>query len=114
MMGRDVVEAVRYFSERKQIFKVHYRNVDKPLPHFVETFIDDGYMDLYQVTKALEDGGRAIEGRLPVGSQDSEMLHRPVRGDKLTDDGRIPFKGCIDESGASILVLWGAEGVRRE
>jgi mannonate dehydratase len=54
-MGRDVVESVRYFSERKQIFKVHYRNVDKPLPHFVETFIDNGYMDLYQVTKALEE-----------------------------------------------------------
>lgn len=55
LMGRDVVESVRYFSERKQIFKVHYRNVDKPLPHFVETFIDNGYMDLYQVTKALEE-----------------------------------------------------------
>ena len=42
-----------YFGERKKLFKVHFRNVDKPLPYFVETFIDDGYMDMYQVLKAM-------------------------------------------------------------
>ena len=26
-----------------------------PLPHFVETFPDDGYMDMYQVMKALRE-----------------------------------------------------------
>ena len=52
-MGKDVFETIRYFGERKKLFKVHFRNVDKPLPHFVETFIDDGYMDMYQVLKAI-------------------------------------------------------------
>ncbi len=52
-MGKDVFETIRYFGERKKLFKVHFRNVDQPLPHFVETFIDDGYMDMYQVMKAM-------------------------------------------------------------
>lgn len=52
-MGKDVFETIRYFGERKKLFKVHFRNVDQPLPHFVETFIDDGYMDMYKVLKAM-------------------------------------------------------------
>src|SRR5258706_8292051 len=52
-MVKDVFEPMRYFGERKKLFKVHFRNVDKPLPHFVETFIDDGYMDMYLVMKAM-------------------------------------------------------------
>ncbi len=52
-MGKDVFETIRYFGERKKLFKVHFRNVDKPLPYFVETFIDDGYMDMYRVLKAM-------------------------------------------------------------
>ena len=41
------MEAIRHFGEQKKLFKVHFRNVDKPLPHFVETFVDDGYQDMY-------------------------------------------------------------------
>ena len=52
-MGKDVLETIRHFGEMGRIFKVHFRNVDAPLPHFVETFLDDGYMDMYQVMKAL-------------------------------------------------------------
>lgn len=55
LMGKDVLETIRYFGERKKIFKVHFRNVDKPLPHFVETFVDDGYMDMYKVMKTLRE-----------------------------------------------------------
>jgi mannonate dehydratase len=56
-MGRDVLETIQYFGERKKLFKVHFRNVTQPLPYFVETFIDDGYMDMFPVLKAL----RAVE-----------------------------------------------------
>ncbi len=52
-MGKDVLETIRYFGERGKLFKVHFRNVNQPLPHFVETFLDDGYMDMYRVMKAL-------------------------------------------------------------
>jgi len=68
-MGRDVLETIRYFGERKKIFKVHFRNVDQPLPHFVETFVDDGYMDMYQVMKALravDFNGVLIPDHIPM------------------------------------------------
>jgi len=55
LMGKDVLETIRYFGGRKRIFKVHFRNVDAPLPHFVETFMDNGYMDMYKVMRALRE-----------------------------------------------------------
>jgi mannonate dehydratase len=55
LMGKDVLETIRYFGQRGKIFKVHFRNVSTPLPHFVETFLDNGYMDMYQVMKALRE-----------------------------------------------------------
>jgi len=54
-MGKDVLETIRYFGERRKLFKIHFRNVDRPLPHFVETFLDNGYMDMYQVMRALRE-----------------------------------------------------------
>ena len=54
LMGKDILETIDYFGRRKKIFKVHFRNVDQPLPHFVETFLDDGYADMYKILKALK------------------------------------------------------------
>ena len=39
----------------KKIWKIHFRNVSAPLPHFVETFMDDGYYDMWKIMKALRD-----------------------------------------------------------
>ena len=55
LMGRDVVETIRYFGGQGKLWKVHFRNVNAPLPHFVETFPDDGYMDMYRVMRALRE-----------------------------------------------------------
>ena len=55
LMGRGVLETIEYFGRQGKIFKVHFRNVDAPLPHFVETFIDNGYMDMRKVMVALRD-----------------------------------------------------------
>ena len=52
-MGKNLLETIQYFGSRRKIFKVHFRNVNAPLPHFVETFIDDGYMDMYQAMRAF-------------------------------------------------------------
>ncbi|HYZ83265.1 MAG TPA: mannonate dehydratase [Bryobacteraceae bacterium] len=52
-MGKNVFEMIKDFGGRKKIFEVHFRNVSSPLPRFEETFPDDGYMDMYQVMKAL-------------------------------------------------------------
>jgi mannonate dehydratase len=54
-MGKNVFEMIRDFGGRGKIFEVHFRNVTGPLPHFVETFPDDGYMDMYRVMKALRE-----------------------------------------------------------
>jgi mannonate dehydratase len=55
MMGKDVLETIKYFGERKKLFKVHFRNVNQPMPHFTETFLDNGYADMYRILKALKD-----------------------------------------------------------
>ena len=52
-MGADPVEVIKYFGARKKLFKIHFRNVTSPLPHFTETLMDDGYYDMYKVMEAL-------------------------------------------------------------
>jgi mannonate dehydratase len=52
--GKDPEEMIRYFAAQK-IWKIHFRNVSAPLPHFVETFMDNGYYDMYKIMKALRD-----------------------------------------------------------
>ncbi|HUK16307.1 MAG TPA: mannonate dehydratase [Bryobacteraceae bacterium] len=52
-MGKDVFGMIDDFGARGKIFAVHFRNVSSPLPRFHETFQDDGYMDMYQVMRAL-------------------------------------------------------------
>ena len=52
-MGKNVFEMIQDFGSRGRLFEIHFRNVSSPMPHFVETFPDDGYMDMYQVMKSL-------------------------------------------------------------
>ncbi|MFN7992869.1 MAG: mannonate dehydratase [Bryobacteraceae bacterium] len=54
LTGKDPVEMIRYFGAQK-IWKIHFRNVSAPLPHFVETFMDDGYYDMSLIMDALRD-----------------------------------------------------------
>jgi mannonate dehydratase len=68
--GKDPVEAVRAFGAKKKIFKVHFRNVSSPLPKFHETFVDNGYLDMYKVMKALREvkfDGIVIPDHVPGG-----------------------------------------------
>lgn len=56
--GKHVTEAIRHFAGQKKLFKVHFRNVSAPLPTgFVETFPDDGYVDMSEVMRALVESG---------------------------------------------------------
>ena len=76
LWGADVLEAIRYFGERQKLFKVHFRNVDAPLPHFVETFVDDGYGDMYAVMRALHEvgfRGVAIPDHIPLMGDDPRL-----------------------------------------
>jgi mannonate dehydratase len=56
--GKNVVDVIRHFTAQKKLFKIHFRNVSAPLPEgFVETFPDDGYVNMYHVMRALQEGG---------------------------------------------------------
>ena len=54
LTGKDPEEMIRYFGANK-IWKIHFRNVTGPLPHFVETFMDNGYYDMWKIAKGLRD-----------------------------------------------------------
>jgi mannonate dehydratase len=69
MTGKDPVEMIKYFSGLKKLFKIHFRNVSAPLPHFTETLIDDGYFDMSKVMQALVDvdfDGIVIPDHIPA------------------------------------------------
>ena len=74
--GVDVFEAIRYFASQRKLFKVHFRSVSEPLPHFVETFIDEGYQDMYDVMKTLQEAGFrgvAIPDHIPQMADDPRL-----------------------------------------
>ena len=75
-MGKDVFETIKYFGERDKLFKIHFRNVHQPLPYFIETFLDDGYMDMYKVMRALREvnfDGVIIADHIPLMAGDRRV-----------------------------------------
>jgi mannonate dehydratase len=54
-MGKDVFEAARAFAKMDKLWKIHFRNVSAPIPYFVETFVDNGYTDMYKLMKTLHE-----------------------------------------------------------
>jgi mannonate dehydratase len=76
LMGKDVLTTIHDFGKAKKLFKVHFRNVDQPLPHFVETFLDNGYMDMTKVMGAMREvdfDGVVIADHLPVMGNDPRI-----------------------------------------
>lgn len=53
----DMLAGIREFVAAGKVFIVHFRNVSSPLPCFTETFIDDGYQDMYEVMRTFVDAG---------------------------------------------------------
>jgi mannonate dehydratase len=69
MMGKSVVDAIHHFGKQRKLFKIHFRNVEAPLPHFVETFLDCGYFNMYEIMKALREvdfDGVVIPDHIPA------------------------------------------------
>ena len=44
--GEEIFDVIRYFGERDKIFNVHFRNIHGGFLDFVETYIDDGDVDM--------------------------------------------------------------------
>jgi len=53
----NLVAALEEYTKRGKIVKVHLRNVTAPLPTFVETYLDDGYGDIYLLVRTLVRAG---------------------------------------------------------
>jgi mannonate dehydratase len=78
-MGGDVMEAVRVFGSMGRLFKVHLRNVTAPMPEgFEETYLDNGYMDMYRIVEALHQVGYD-------GAVMSDHLPQTIGGDRAAE-----------------------------
>jgi mannonate dehydratase len=84
-MGKNVFEMIRDYGGRGKIFDVDFRNVTSTLPRFNETFPDEGYLNLYQVMKALRQvrySGPMVPDHIP-----------PLTGDQGVGRGGLGY--CI-------------------
>lgn len=90
-MGKDVVETLRYFAERKKLFKVHFRNVTAPMPAgFSETYMDAGYFDMAKIVQVLQDVG--FDGAIM-----SDHLPKMVGGARAAEAYGIAYmKGLVN------------------
>ncbi|MBM3755742.1 MAG: D-mannonate dehydratase [Acidobacteria bacterium] len=80
-MGKDVFGMIDDFGKRGKIVDVHFRNVSGPLPRFHERFPEDGYMDMYQVMKALRKvkfNGTIVPDHVPELKGDGGMRRAGV------------------------------------
>ena len=53
----DMLSAMDHYAKQKRIFLAHFRNVSAPQPVFTETFLDNGYFEMYQAMKVLVASG---------------------------------------------------------
>jgi mannonate dehydratase len=54
MTDGDLYEAVDTYSRQNRIGYIHFRNVRGKVPNYVETFIDEGDIDMLRVLKILK------------------------------------------------------------
>ncbi len=57
MQGVNVYDAIRRMGSIDKIVMVHFRNVRGEFPHFQETFVDNGDVDMYKAMQAYRDIG---------------------------------------------------------
>jgi mannonate dehydratase len=55
--GEEIFDVIRYFGSRKKIFNVHFRNIRGGRNKFVETFPDEGDVDMLQAALTYKEVG---------------------------------------------------------
>jgi hypothetical protein len=53
----EIYDVIRDFGSRNKIFNVHFRNITGGFLNFVETFIDDGDVDMYRAAQVYKEVG---------------------------------------------------------
>ena len=59
MTAGDIYETVDHYSRQGRLAYVHLRNITGKVPHYRETFIDDGDVDMLRVLRILKQNGFA-------------------------------------------------------
>ena len=73
-----IYEMIDYFSSRKKILYVHFRNVSGTVPKFNEEFINSGYVDMHKAMNIyLKNGFDSffIGDHVPQTNHDTEWGH---------------------------------------
>ena len=55
--AKDIYDVIRYFGSRKKIFVVDFRNIKGNRQEFVETFPDDGDVNMVEVMRVFKEVG---------------------------------------------------------
>lgn len=55
MPGGEIYDHVRRFARRDRIGYIHFRNVQGKIPRYIETFVDDGDIDMAEIVRILRD-----------------------------------------------------------
>ena len=89
-MGVDVIDAIRRIGGRGKIHHVHFRAVRGQVPKYVETFIDEGDVDMLEAMKAFKevnytgslvsDHTPKITGDVDFGKMGRSYSHGYIRG----------------------------------
>ncbi len=90
----DILAGIREFQADGRILIVHFRNVTSPLPVFVETLLDDGYMNMAEIMRAL-DIGPELAGEKILADQPFVVCGgKNKSGDTARGDGNAANTGC--------------------
>jgi mannonate dehydratase len=68
MTEGDIYQATDQYSRQGKLAYVHFRNVHGKVPHYRETFVDDGDIDMLRILKILKGnnfGGVLIPDHTP-------------------------------------------------
>jgi len=57
MPGCDIYETTRHYARQNALAYVHFRNVRGHVPRYVETFVDDGDVDMTEIVRILREEG---------------------------------------------------------
>jgi len=77
--GAGVLDALRYFGERKRLFYIHFRDVQGSVENFTECFLGEGNCDPVETIRTLKDvgfHGFLIPDHVPRMIDDTEWCHR--------------------------------------
>ena len=75
----SIYNMIEYLVKRKRVVYVHFRNVSGTVPKFHETFINNGYVDMYRAMRIYAENGFDgffMDDHAPVVVGDTEYGHR--------------------------------------